>query len=212
MNKIRRQKMRLLLNLILTVVTFLALIVSMVAWFSTRQQADIESIHLEVERQEVKIVKQPNSFLFPCATKISDVSKDSFNNDCCIVETYEIAGDGQVTAYLDSKNGVLAYVLDDTEQGTDYYTIITEKLKEHLHVTDLSTLSYDDLYKALNEINTSRLVGTPITSDGSVNTQVKIVFWSEYDLFMDKLNNADLSYYEVDKANDRFEVKVTFVI
>lgn len=201
-----RQKIQLILNIVLTVFSLTALVISMVAWFSNNRYAHVRSIEMKVERQEIVIMKQPQSYLFPCATKIGDVTEEDFNGYCCVTGTYVIQGEGQLYVNVTNNDGVLGYVLDGSE-GTDYYTAISKKLQEKLG-SDWASKSYSDLRNALKDINLSRPVGTT-TADG--NTEIKIVCWTEYDEFKNTLNELSGGVYTYNEVED-LKVKVTFVI
>ena len=201
-----RQKIQLIINIVLTVFSLTALIISMVAWFSNSRYAEIRSLEMKVERKEIVLVRQPQSYLFPCATKIGDVTKEDFNGFCCVTGTYEIQGKGQLYANVTNNDGVLGYVLDGSE-GTDYFTAISTQLQEKLG-SDWKSKSYSELRKALKEINLSRPVGNT-NSDG--NTEITIVCWTQYDKFDSELNILNNGIYTYNEIQD-LKVKITFVI
>jgi len=201
-----RQKVQLIVNIVLTVFSLCALTISMFAWFSTRKYADVRAIQLAVDRQEITIVRQPQSYLFPCATKIGDVTKEDFNSYCCVTGTYEIKGEGKLIVDVTNTDGVLGYVLDGTENG-DYYSVIADKLRKKLG-DDWQSKPYSSVQKALYEINTSRAVGT---TNSNGNTEVTIVCWTQYDQFEDTLNAVSNGVY-LYKEVQNLKVNVMFVI
>ncbi len=200
-----RQKIQLIVNIVLTVISLAALTITMFAWFSMQQYANVRNIVLEVDRYQIDILSQPKSYLFPCATKIGDVTKDDFNTFCCVTGTYVIKGDGQLFVDITNQDGVLGYVLDGTENG-DYYNVITEKLRAKLG-NNWASKSFEDIRLALREINLSRPVGT-LNSSG--NTEIKIVCWTEYDMFDETLNEVSNGVYPYNEIED-LKVEVMFV-
>ena len=201
-----RHKTQLIINIVLTIITLFSLIITVVAWFSTVDYAKIKNLDMQVERQSIEILKTPLSFLFPCATKIADVTKEDFNAYCCIKGTYTIKEDGKIYTDITGADGVLGFALDESD-GTDYYTLITTALKEELNTDDLSSYSYDALKRAMKNINLSRRVGKT-NADG--NTEVTIVCWTEYDSFTTELNQIANNVYVYNEISD-LTVDVSFI-
>ncbi len=212
MKRKQKQKIRLILNMALMVFTLFALIVSMVAWFSANKTASINGLNLFVNQKEFSILKQPESYMFYCATKIAEVDKDLFNSECCVVGEYYIEGADMLYADVVSDQDVLGYVLTGDEKSTDYYDIITNALKEELNVDTLSDVSYNDLRSALRDINLSHTAGVPdkvVTADGIEHDAMKIqiVCWTEYEQYEENFMNGSGDIY---KSED-LSVKVRFI-
>ena len=210
MKRQTRQKCKLIVNVVLTIISLTALVISMVAWFTSNKYAHLHSLEMQVERKEISLVSQPISYLFPCATKIGDEStKEDFDRFCCVTGTYVIKGEGKLIADVTNNDGILGYVLEDNDV-TNYYEIIANDLDKQLQSTGktLATATYSDLRKALRIINTSRLVGT---KNAAGNTEIKIVCWAEYEKFESQLNQSYDGVYSFNQIPD-LKVNVTFVL
>ncbi len=206
MKYITRQRLRLIVNIALTVFTLFALIISVVAWFSTRQYAEIQSINLSVNRKVVEVLECPQSILFPCATKIDDVSESDFNTHCVVVATYVIKGEGELIAEVDNDEGILGYVWDKKTDSGSYYDVISNAINSYAAEHAIQyPYSYSNLQAALNAIN-RRPVGET-NEDG--NTEITIIYWADYNALgsnLNKISNGVYSYEELE-----FNVDVTFV-
>lgn len=200
-----RQKLQLIINLALTVFTLFALIISVVAWFSTRHYAEINSIDLIVERKTINLLECPKSLVFRCATKINDVTPSDFTDWCVIETTYVVEGEGKLGVEIDNNEGILGYVWDDEVDNGDYYDVITKAIADYMQKENLTEYSYSDLKDALNIIN-RRAVGT---TDEDGNTVIKILFWADYNALGESLNEIKDGVYEYNKIVT--DVNVTFV-
>lgn len=215
MNKLTKQKLQLIMNLVLTVLSLFALVVSMVAWFSNRKYANVDDLSVSVKRQVVTVLEQPQSILLPCATKIDDVTKDDFNNHCIVVAKYTIAGEGKLFVEVDNKDGLLGYVWDESVDGPinfnsngviqnppNFYGVIAKKLSDK----SLPNYQYNTVAQALDDINSRRVGKTNINDD----TDIFIVYWGDYNYLGNTLNKQTSGVYTYQEIV--FPAKVTFVI
>ncbi len=198
----KRLKFQWCINVMLLLLTLLMLIMSAVAWFSTNQTAHVNDIDLYVPQ---KMIKPPTitRIDLPNATKISDTvtTPNMFNTYGAVAKTYVIEGDGKYGVSVDCGNtGMLAYVCDSSTVK-DYYTAVCTDLKKHLG-TDKSKWTYANVKEALNTINARKSYGT-LNSSG--NTEIKIVYWAEYDQLKSKLDQS--SYWVSDSS---FKAVITF--
>ena len=214
MNKLTKQKLQLILNLVLTILSLLALVVSMVAWFSNRKYADVDNLSLHIRRQAINVVEQPQSILLPCATKIDDVTKDDFNNHCIVIAKYTIEGEGEFFVEVENKNGLLGYVWDESVDGVinlnsngviqnppDFYGVISKKLSDK----SLPNYQYNTVAQALDDINSRRVGKTNINDD----TDIFIVYWGDYNYLGNTLNKQSSGVYSYQEIV--FPANVMFV-
>ncbi len=211
-----RQKLQLIINIVLTVLSLSALVISMVAWFSNNRYAQIQSLNMHVDQKEFNMVSYPSSIILPCATKLDDVSNDDFNNSCCVVAKYELKGEVSAVVGIKNDDGLLGYVWNEDIDGVmdvdqngviddiDFYGKISEKVSEQLSG---SPYSYDDLKHALTKLN-RRSVGR-VNKNG--NTDIYIVFWGDYNKLCDQLNetNDDGDYVF---TGIRLDAELSFVL
>ncbi len=186
MTKPNRVQRQFIINVTLMLFTLLTLVACVAAWFSTHTEANIRNLNLSVVRKDIVIAEFTDNIIFPYATKFLDTDPNTFNTESAQVKTYTVLGEGQVYVNVRCNgDGMLAYVPNDTV--TDYHTALINDLKNHFKTTNLSSKSFEDISDALSEINQKR-IGT-ITQEG--NTELKIVYWVEYDQVFNRLNSSD---------------------
>lgn len=201
----KRIKRQLFINVVLMLFTLLTLVSCVVAWFTTNQSANVDGIGLEVERAEVKLLTEITTIEFSCTTTLADTVTTPifFDTECAVVKEYVIEGKGLVNVDVeidqDVSPGMLAYVCDDVQNTQVYHEMIT-KLETKLGA-DHTAWSFDDLQKALQELN-SRYVGET-NADG--NTVFRIVYWVEYEEILTSTDFGGDAYW-LDTA---YEAKIT---
>ncbi len=186
MAKTNRVQRQLIINITLMLFTLLTLVACVAAWFSTRTEANINNLNLAVDRKDIVVAEFTDNIIFPYATKFLDTDADTFNKESLQVKTYTVLGEGQL--YVDVRcagQGMLAYVPDDTV--TDYHTALINDLKNHFKTTNLNDKSFEDISTALSVINKKRIG----TTNAENNTELKIVYWVEYDQVKNRLKSAD---------------------
>lgn len=200
MNK--RLKFQWSINVLLLLLTLLMLIMSAVAWFSTNNTAYVNDIELTIPR---KMLDPPvvTRIDFTNATKISDTTTTPsyFNTYGAVAKVYEITGEGKLGVSVDCGNtGMLAYVCDSVSV-TDYYAALCADLQTKLG-SNKSTWTYANVKEALNTINASKTYGD---TNRAGNTEIKIIYWAEYDQLKSKLEQN--SYWV---SGSDFKATITF--
>ncbi len=170
----KKNKKQLLVSISIMVLALVTLVAGVVAWFSTRNTAEVENIVMRVERKALNLVRKPTLIEFPCATKLldPDITADIFNQRCAVVKEYEISGVGDLHTTVDcsSSPGMIGYVWKG--ENTNYYEEITDRLDE-LGVT---ISNFNDLYNAIGILNDFR--GGQQNEQG--NMVITVVYWVEY--------------------------------
>lgn len=213
----KKLKIKWLVNVVLLVFSLLTLVFAVVAWFSNNQHADVQDLHLTVERTQLDLTNTVTWIDVPCATKVWDpeTTKDAFNTYCAVKKEYIIGGEGQLSVDVDcsASQGLLGLVFDDdtaakyTQNGTtDYYNMIKDNIR-----SVSSNYSYTDfasLKSVVNTYNSQHRFGTTVDGD----TKLYVVYWAEYDGmpqdFRDDLyTDTDSSYWE----SSGWKATLTFV-
>jgi len=182
----KKNKKQLFVSISVMVLALITLVAGVVAWFSTRNEANVENVTLRVERKALELVRKPELIEFPCATKLLDMDATIFNERSIVVKEYEIAGVGQLHTTVDcsKSDGMIGYVWKG--ENDNYYEEIIDRLKELKGTENLNDKikNFDDLYTAIAQLNDCRAGET----NDAGNTVVTVVYWVEYDEIENVLN------------------------
>ena len=203
-----RLKLRLIVNIVLTVISLSALVITMIAWFSNNRYTQITNLELSVDPKEFQMIEYPDSIILPCATKLNDVTEADFNNTCIVVARYELKGEVNPVVSVKNNDGLLGFVWDEDQYGTissipNYHRIIHTAVENSLGNKEWS---YDNVRKALSSIN-RRSVGKLNTKG---NTDIYIVFWGDYEKFDSQLNATQNDNYVF--KDKQFFAELSFVL
>ncbi len=209
----KKQRRQLIVNMVLMVLALAALVACVVAWFSARRQADVNTLTMTVERVHLELKSEITLIEFPCATKIIDkeTTPQMFDVECAVPKVYTISEAGKLAVSVDyssSSAGMLGYVCDSVNT-TNYYEEIKADLKQYGNLDlDSQQPTFQQLRTAIAKVNARDRFGE--TNDNG-DTDIKIVYWVEYDEIDDKLNLD--SYWDsgiVGGEDETYKAIITF--